>query len=284
MTARAMWGTISRMRYAPLAHLTLTLSLLGCASDADADRAPDLDCSNGNCDTDSRVVTSDSNGGTSGTGGAASAGAAGEVTLSGRVVAIGEPNFTIGEGVAATGSYTVKVPGADNQPLSSTESSSFTVKGVRYSKSLWLSATPTTATDLLPGLVAVDTTQTTSVVVPVIRRTTLEQVGMTLTDTVLFDSTKAQVVLRFVDQDGRPVPDIAVSVTGAQNVAYDAGGTYDDTSGATGARGLAFLLNVDASATPAAKVVLLSAAVSAELPVWVQSGAVTALELLVSTK
>jgi hypothetical protein len=256
--------------------------MIACAA-TDTTHAPTLECKNGDCDGAQSFPVNTSSGGRSSSGGASSAGAAGEVSLKGQIVEVGPPNFTVNEGLRAPGTFTVEVLGADNKPLSSDVSSSFTLDGVRYGKSLWFTAAPQGTTELLPALAALDTTTTTSVVVPVIPESALQAVGWVLTTPVTLDSDRAQVVLRFVDEAGMPLPDVTVSTTGAENIAYDAGSTYDDTWGATSNLGLAFLLNVDASATPSAKLVVLSGAVSAQFAVWVQAGSATALELVVST-
>jgi hypothetical protein len=101
---------------------------------------------------------------------------------------------------------------------------------------------------------------------------------------VTLDSSKGQVVVKFVDNKENPVSGIRLHVSGTDVVAYDDGGTYsDDTSAKTGSQGLAFLLNVDAAKTPAAKVVTMTGAVSGEFAVWVEAGAASVLEVLVST-
>jgi hypothetical protein len=196
---------------------------------------------------------------------------------------VDEPAFSVSAASPASGSFTVVVPGANSKDLSQKVSADFSIGGVKWSETLWLSASPGTSTDLLTGLIALDTTRNTTTLIPVVRRSTLELVAAVLTSPLTLNTTDGQVVLRFVDKNNEPVTGIKVAVSGAKNVAYDVGASYtDDSLKGTGNRGLAFLLNVDAGATPAAKYVTLSGAVTADFAVWVQSGAATALELLVS--
>ncbi|MGC4065861.1 MAG: hypothetical protein QM784_14665 [Polyangiaceae bacterium] len=256
---------------------------VGCMA-KESDHPPDLDCSNGNCNSDgSKVSAGSSTGGTGSDTSTSSAGTAGQATLDGQIVEVDEPDFSVSDSPTATGSFTVTVPGADGKNIQQSTSALFSVETVRVAKNLWLTAKPATGANLLTGVVALNTTRDTDTVVPVVRRSALELVAYGLTLPVTLDKDKGQVVLRFVDDSGAPVKGVSVLGSGAENVAYDDGGSYSDAVSSTGARGLAFLLNVNATTTPTAMAVTLSGKASAEFAVWTQAGAATALELSVST-
>jgi hypothetical protein len=203
--------------------------------------------------------------------------------VTGQILEVDEPTFSITEAFSASGQFKVTAPGVDGSDVSATVSSSFTLDGVKTSKTLWLSASPTSNNDQFSGLIALDTTSSAKAWVPLVRKSSLELVGSVLTLPVTLNSSDGQVVLRFVDGNGAAVQGVKVFVSGAESIAYDTGTSYtDDSATGTGKRGLAFLLNVDAGATPAAKYVSLSGAVTAEFAIWVQASAATALELTVS--
>jgi hypothetical protein len=87
-----------------------------------------------------------------------------------------------------------------------------------------------------------------------------------------------------VTSAGKSVSGIKAQVSGAENVAYDVGASYSDAVSGTGTRGLAFILNVNAAATPLVTRVTLSGTISGSLDVWVQAGAATFAEVGVSVQ
>lgn len=267
----------------------VVFGLTGCVAQQ-TERAPPLECQDdsGNCLSGNNVsggISGGASGGTSGVGGSAdnTAGSTSAVTVTGQIVELDEPTFSVSEAFSTSGSFKVIAPGVGGTEVSAIVNSSFTLDGVKTAKTLWLSASPTSNNDQFSGLIALDTTSSAKVWVPVVRKSSLELIASVLTLPVTLNSSDGQLVLRFVDGNGAGVSGVKVSVSGAENIAYDTGSSYtDDSFAGTGKRGLAFLLNVDAGATPAAKYVSLSGAVTAEFAVWVQSGAATALELTVS--
>lgn len=277
--------------------LALALSVaLGCASDKSNDHPPfcnDPDCvptisprvdlsSGGNESGGNDGVGGDALGGdpsnSAGTGAAV-------VTVRGQVVELEEPNFAISATATASGNFTLRAPTAAGLVLESSAAALFSLDGVARSSAAWISAKPVSNSDLLDGLVVFDATAITSssnVFLPVVHRSSLELVGSVLTTLTSLDSSRAQVVLRFVDVNGVAVSGITVTMSGAERVAYDLGAGYTDDAKGTSGRGLAFLFNVDASATPAARVMTLSGVVVGEVPVWVKSGTTSALTIAVS--
>jgi hypothetical protein len=265
------------------------LCAVGCVA-KETERPPALECDGDNCFSNSSGVNGSASGGqgNGGNGGGAgtdvgNAGAPTEVTVQGKIVEIDEPVFSVKEAYLASGDFKISVPGANGKDLSTITSAEFTIGGVKPSKTLWLSATPTTNNDQYAGLIALDTTSSLSSVVPIVRKSSLELVASVLNLPLTLSSNAGQVVLRFVDKKGTAVSGVKVAVSGAENIAYDTGTSYtDDSATGTGKRGLCFLLNMDASATPSAKYVSLSGSVTAEFALWVKSGAATALELTLS--
>jgi hypothetical protein len=226
-------------------------------------------------------------GGAEGTDTSTTAGTGTTVTIQGKVVEVGETSFVISSGQVSSGTFKVSAPGGDGTAFdTSVDGSSFSLDGVRWTSSAWLIATPSTSSDLLPGLVAFDSTQagTTPVVIPVARKSSLESLGLALTTPTTIDTTKAQIVLRFVNASGVAVSGVAVTASGVGHMAYDLGGGYTDDTKKTGNAGLAFLFNVDAIATPASRTLVLSGAVTGETSILVQAGAATVTEIAVLAK
>lgn len=213
--------------------------------------------------------------------GVPTAGAASTLTIQAQIMEAVEFSYVR----EATGSFNVSAPTVNGELVQEQVGSVFSLSGVLASRMAWISASPVNQLDLMPGLAQFDATsaRVSAVEIPLVRRSDLQLVASSLTGMVLLDESKAQVVVQLVDSRGDPVSGITVQMAGATVRAYDLGAGYTDDAAATGARGLAFLLNVDASSTPALRTLTLSGVVSAEVAVLVQAGAATMLTLMAST-
>jgi hypothetical protein len=206
------------------------------------------------------------------------------VTVQGQIVEVEDPSFSQSSGTVSSSTFTLRAPTTGGAVFDTTVASTFALDGVARSKAAWLTATPVSASDLWPGLVGFDSNTKTSVVLPVVRKSSLEVVSSILTTLTVVDPKKAQAVLRFIDTNGTSVAGIAVAMSGVERVAYDDGGQYTEDTKVTGSRGLAFLFNADAADTPSARLLTLSGVVSGEIGVWVVNGVATVMTIAVSTK
>jgi hypothetical protein len=131
---------------------------------------------------------------------------------------------------------------------------SFTLDNTDFLKNLWTDIRATSGgADLFETIALVDGTQT-GVEVTFGRISSLASIAAstTLNPTSLELTTRAQIVLRFVNAAGGGVPNVAITqADGAAAVLYDTGrgGLYSDTFGATQGGGIAVLVNASAGPT-----------------------------------
>lgn len=215
--------------------------------------------------------------------GVAAAGAASTVSVQAEILEAVEFSYWR----EATGTFNVSAPSVNSGLVKEIVGPSFTLSGVLASRTVWILAAPVNQPDLMPGLAQFDATTAgnAAVEIPLVRRSDLQLVANSLTSMTLLDDTKAQVVVGLVDAKGDPLAGITVQMTGAASAlhAYDLGAGYTDDASATSRRGLAFLLNVDASSTPSIRTLTLGGVVNAEAAVVVQAGVATLLLLAPST-
>lgn len=260
-----------------LTGLALLLSL-GCSPE----RAHPPPCTGISCYSTIPSTVDLSSGGSDGQGGAANvAGAGPTASISGQVVEVEDSTYAISTGALSTNRFVIQAPTADLSIFETTVGSSFTLDGVVRSRAAWLVAKPASSSDLMPGLVAFDSTTQSSVVVPLVRRSNLELVASLLTSMTTIDDKKAQVVLRFVNTSGKTVSGIRAAITGAAVVAYDYLGSYSIEATSTGTAGLAFLFNIPATDVPRGVTLALSGAVTAQYSFNVLAGAATVVQVLV---
>jgi hypothetical protein len=265
-------------------HCLVGATLLWMTACSDSNSHPPF-CNDKKCiPSGETTINASSSGGADGAGGATTsqAGSGTIVSITGQVVEVQDPDFGVSTANASSGTYTVTAPTAGGTLFDTVVASTFTLDGVAWSKSAWLAARPATAGQFWPGLVAFDSTTKTSVVVPVVRKDSLDLVSNVLTTLTTLDTSKAQVVLRFIDPNGQLVSGVTVAMIGAERIAYDAGNSYTDDAKSTGSKGLAFLFNVGAAATPMPSTVNLSGVVAGQINVWIQNGTATAADILVS--
>jgi len=259
----------------------LVLGSMGCSSDESNSHAPF--CTDPACVSTLRPTVGTSSGGADSTGDTTNVSGAGTtVSIEGQIVAVSEGTFAVSS-ASLSSTFVVQAPTAGGTVLESTVASTFSFEGVVRSRTAWLAAKPSSASDLMPGLVGFDSTSQQSVVIPLIRKTSLDLVANSLSSMTTLDSSTAQIVLRFVDTNGKAVRGVKAAVTGATVVAYDYLGSYSNDVDSTGTSGLAFLFNIPASAVPLTTTLNLSGAVTAEYSLWVEAGAATFAEFLVSS-
>jgi hypothetical protein len=181
------------------------------------------------------------------------------VTLGGAVGAFADVSFAVA--TAFTGPGTVGVVGAAGVLASrSFSGATYSLPQVPPSDVLWVSLRPTGASPALPTLTAVDGTLPASADVAFAQSSPMALIFSRLVrqpQTIL--STRAQLVLRFVDAAGVPVPGVELtSQPEAGAIVYDDGPLYSDVLAisATQQRGMAIALNVVAPLWPGARTMI----------------------------
>lgn len=216
------------------------------------------------------------------TAGAANTAGASNITLLGKIVEFEEAGTSLST-AAAAGRFTVTTltTGATNL-VTKGLASEFSLPNVARSRAAWLAATPENRTDLLPGIIAFDSSAAVSpvtVLVNLVRRSDLESLALGLTSLVTLDPTKAQVVLRFTKATGVPLSGVTVAMAGAAKVAFDLGASYTDDATATSKRGMSVLLNIDATSTPSLRAISLGGTLTGEVIVPLWAGAASVMQL-----
>ena len=259
------------------------LSLLVFSCQGKDPHPPNADCEAGDC-TSSGVNGS----GLSPSGSAGSAGTGGEagsVDLEVRVVTLSSENFSEGRASAPSASFTLQGPGADGSVVSEQGSSPIVLPGLLVSADAWVAAVPSDQSDLLPGLLGINTAQTSSVRLPLARRSDLEQVGLVLTDPLFLDTSKAHAILRCsLESDDSAVSGVTVAIQGPERIVYDSGGGYSDEEDlGTGGAGLALLLNTEAaSSSPQFATAVLGGTAQGQIRFPLQAGYATYVAVLLS--
>lgn len=187
--------------------------------------------------------------------------------------------------IEASGTFSVSAPTLDGGLVKQSVAPTFSLDDVLASKEAWMTATSTNVPDYMPGVVPFDATSagSTTILIPILRRSELEDVARSLTTLPTLDATKAQLVVRFVNASLEPVPKVSVQIPGgaAATRAYDLRSSFTDDATATGTRGLAVFINVNASATPASLTLTTSGAVNREFDVKVVAGAATLVQVVI---
>jgi hypothetical protein len=163
----------------------------------------------------------------------------------------------------------------------------FALPGVPFSRNVWVTAIPTVPPEeAMVTLTPVDTTQPDSVVISLVRGSTLDTIYNVLTNPVVRSSDKGQVVLRFVTEAATPSPLAGVRATlaGAEARIYDTGGGFSDIEVETGPLGLALFANVNALALPGAELnVRLEGLVSTTVKVRIAANTATFAQIQLPT-
>ena len=216
--------------------------VLGCSSGTNT-HAPFLSLG---CDTPPCPVDRPS--GTAQPGGNADGGitAVGTGNLTGEVDVFTDPTFVNGTPFTGEGSIVVR---GTNDVAGTLSGASFSVENTDVGGTLWVGVESVPAGDFLPTVTGVVGTAT-SVEVAFVRSSIMEGIvallpapATQLTPTQMLAGS-AQVVVRFVDAaSGAPLPGIEITQPAGGGVLYDTSSSYSNSFGATGARGIAIIVN-----------------------------------------
>ncbi|MEZ4223780.1 MAG: hypothetical protein R3B13_22720 [Polyangiaceae bacterium] len=258
----------------------LCVALFGCQEQPE--RAQNL----GNCPADNPNCAGlppvGGGGGSGSKDGGIADGQAGQVgALTGTVIGVASDDFTTGAAFVETATIQADAPGT---PTVSTkyDGSSYTFD-VPIAPTVWLGVVPEVGSAFLPTLQAVDTASFASANLLVLRASVIEEIYALLTvpETILPD--RAHVVVRFLDAAKlTPLPGVSASHQG-EVVSYDAGGTWSDTTGETGAAGYAVIVNAKAqSFTAKQKVSFVFPGVQGSVELAMRAGAVTLADVAIT--
>jgi hypothetical protein len=207
-----------------------------------------------------------------------------EVTLAGDLWLLDDDSFSLNRAAPYEEVATVYGFDPQNRLISAPyDGSMFTLSGVLPSAAAMVLVTPEDEQALpMPTLLRVDTQQSTQVSLPLLRRSVLEEMFVTLTAQVTVDPDRAQVILQFLDAELAPLAGVEVSIASAGFVAYATADGYSDVLGETSERGLVLAGNVAASDLPGTSInAQVSGAIAGQQVVQVVQGAVS-YELIVA--
>lgn len=196
-------------------------------------------------------------GGGGGSGGGAGMPPPAAGTLTGSVTMIVEPDLSqSGNPEAPVELRVASASGADVVGASRADGS-FLLDGVSVGDSVW-AAVGTFARPPAPPFVdtiqLVDTSVAEPVELVVMRRSALETLALSsfFAEPVELDFDRGHAIIRFVDDEGAPVPGLSVVFPAPEDadIAYDAGEIYSDLSFETSTRGTIALINMAAAAYP----------------------------------
>jgi hypothetical protein len=193
------------------------------------------------------------------------------------------------------GNVEVRAPSADTRatrPLVTEPAADGTYRldGVQVGEAVWVGvgsfANPPNGT-FIDTLQAVNSSRSGLVNLLVVRRQVMIDVASAsfLNNPIELDPTLAQVVVRFVDENGLALEGVQIQLPAADQVptAYDAGDIYSDALDATSTRGMAVLANLPAPAYPGGptSIVAVLDGTPFTTEIQVASGAVTLVSAVV---
>jgi hypothetical protein len=186
-------------------------------------------------------------GGSGGAGGSGAEGGAGGAAhgptdIGGIVIELADDDFDGGS--KFSGSAEIKSEMGVSGPVQTTYSgSSWSLKDVQASPELWLWTNPTSdVVDVMPTFARVDASSGTDFDLPLVRRAVLDAIY----DAIAPSGDPIQhghLILRFVDGSGAAASGVSLTFHVGETVAYDSGATFSTSAAATGARGIAIVVN-----------------------------------------
>lgn len=261
-----------------LGSLLGALALAGCGQDVDhptAAAACDpkvMRCTGGPLQT----------GGGDGPSGGSGSGGNEVATLDGRVLGFTDDFFE--QGATFSGRAEVSADGANGSRVRADyDGTSFRLVDVLKTSVNWFLTEPAASSGFLPTVIAADTRTSTAdeLLVPVAPAAQIEAILQTLGTTPA--SSRAQVVMRVVDQQGRSVRGVTAELN-AELVAYRTAGAWLGNEVGTDDSGLLLIGNAAAGTVLARSSVRLGGAVSATVNVELRAGATTIVNAVVTPK
>lgn len=199
--------------------------------------------------------------------------------ISGSILVLTDDDFTTG--LPLPGLATVSVEGANGISVTGNyDGDKYSVSGVKIDSPVWATVEPQPA-DGLPTAQPLNTTATDVLDLVTVQGSTLDLIYNVLPTLVTRDPGMAQIVLRFVDEQGAPVPGVLVEHLG-EVVVYDAAGTWTDDAVGTGDQGFAIVSNVAPASGPAKQTFSFTVnSVTSGAELWVEADTVTIADVLV---
>lgn len=269
--------------------------LLGCSSKSTHAPPANNECSVPPCGPSGLTGGSQGGSGSGGSGGSgasggispdsgpAASGDASTASLTGALLVFDDQGFAVTRPFSGAGTVTVFDPGSPAIRHTATFSGSSYSATVPLANPLWVGIQSTTSSEVLPTLMEVDGTKPTAADVGFAQTAMLELIFSGLqSNPQTMQSTRAQLVVRFVDSAGAPLSGVQLLLAPAGAVvAYDNGSLYSDLPAfaATQGRGAVVVLNAPASPWPGGKVTVNyqhgTPAVLGAFDVYLARGAVT---------
>lgn len=264
--------------------VTLGFCLLLSACQKEAERAQPL----GNCppkDPNCAIVPPGGGGGNGGAdaGTAGSSGNAGQVgTLTGGIIGVTSDDFVSGVAFVETAKVEADPPGSV-AVQGTYDGNSYSLQNLSVGPDVWIGVTPDQGSAFLPTLQPVNTALTSTADLVVVAANVIDEVYGILTLPEARQPDRAHVVVRFLDAKTlAPVSGVVVTHQG-ENIAYDAGGTWSDITGETGAAGYAVIVNaLSQSFTSKQKLTFQAVGVQGSVDLAMRAGAVTLADVAIA--
>ncbi len=199
--------------------------------------------------------------------------------LSGDVGLVTDDTFT--QAIPFTETATVFGEGSGARVSGSYDGIDFTLADVLVGSSVSMAVRPADTTLAFDTISDADTTPA-SVTLPVVQRSVIEDIFLSLPTPTQVASGAAQIVVRVIGTDGVPIPGVGIGASSAELVAYSTLGSWSDTETATDVSGLAVVGNIVAASFPGGDLTLrLTGAVKLDESVRVARGFVTLVNVVV---
>lgn len=243
--------TRRRVRFEAIASCVAALAAL-VACGEERDRSDPVAVCQGDCDPGlgqiSGAKTSPDSGSSSTTGGGEP-----NVTLRGDLGVFPDDRFDPGNLAPFGGLATVVAGDSNAQPVSAPyDGMAFTLQGILAGEATRVLVVPTDPDALpMPTLLRMDTRESATVTLPLVNSGVLTGIFAFVSSQGVLNPDRAQLVLRFVDEDRQPVAGVRVDVGPAEFIAYAQGaGWSDDFAAQTDPSGLAVAANLAAAEFP----------------------------------
>jgi hypothetical protein len=201
------------------------------------------------------------------------------LAIGGAILVLTDDDFSAG--IPLPGLATVSVEGESGLSVTGNyDGAAYSVSGVKIGNPVWATVEPQPA-DGLPTAQPLNTEGATSFDLVAVQGATLDLIYGILPTLLERDPLLSQVVLRFVDEAGDPIPGVLVEHQG-EVVVYDAGGTWTDDALGTGDQGFAIVSNVTPGSSPSKQTFSFTVnGVTSGAELWVAAETVTITDVLV---
>lgn len=200
-------------------------------------------------------------------------------SITGSILVLTGDDFATG--IPLPGLATVSVEGESGLRVTGNyNGDQYGVTGVKLGNPVWATVEPQPA-DGLPTAQPLNTSSFDTFDLVAVQGSTLDLIYNVLPIVLTRDPATAQIVLRFVDDQGAPIPGVLVEHLN-ETVIYDAGGTWTDDALGTGDQGFAIVANVAAGSGPTKQTFSFTVnSVTSGAELWVEANTVTITDVLV---